>query len=103
MPVYLVSVVELTNPGPNMKRYAERSAELIRQHGGRYLVRGKASQVVSGELFNNRVLIVTEFPALENYQAFRNSDAYQKECRPLREGTGIYDTGVFDAPPPGMA
>jgi len=66
-------------------------------------VRGKASQVVSGDLFNSRVLIVTEFPALENYQAFRNSDAYQKECRPLREGTGIYDTGLFDAPPTGMA
>lgn len=103
MPVYLVSVVEITNPSPNMKAYAEKSAGLIRKNGGRYLVRGKPAQIVSGDMFTKKVLIIAEFPSVDHFNAFWNSDEYQKDCRPLREGTGIYDIGLFDAPPPGMA
>jgi hypothetical protein len=40
---------------------------------------------------------------MENLNAFYNSDAYQKDCKPLREGTGIYDIAFFEAPPAAMA
>ena len=40
---------------------------------------------------------------MENLRAFYDSDDYQKGCRPLREGTGIYDIGFYESPPPGMA
>ncbi|MEO8444310.1 MAG: DUF1330 domain-containing protein [Gammaproteobacteria bacterium] len=103
MPAYILSVVEVTNPGPSLKKYSEESARLARSHGGKYIVRGKSSNVVSGTLLNSKVLVMLEFPSMDNLLAFYNSDDYQKGCKPLREGTGIYDIGFFEAPPPAMA
>jgi uncharacterized protein (DUF1330 family) len=100
MPAYLISVVEVTNPTPGFRQYAEKSAQLLKQHGARYLVRGKPASILSGDLYQKKVLIVAEFPGVEEIHAFYNSDAYQKDCKPLREGSGIYDIGVFEAPPP---
>ena len=39
-----------------------------------------------------------EFPSMDNLNAFFHSDEYQKGCKPLREGTGIYDIGFFESP-----
>ncbi len=103
MAAYILSVIEVTNPGPNLKKYSEDSARLARSHGGTYVLRGKAASVVSGTLLANKVVIMLEFPSMESLNAFYTSDAYQKECKPLREGTGIYDIGIFEAPPAAMA
>ena len=59
--------------------------------------------MVSGALLTNKVVILLEFPSMENLNAFYSSDAYQKDCKPLREGTGIYDIAFFESPPAGMA
>ncbi|MEZ5563895.1 MAG: DUF1330 domain-containing protein [Gammaproteobacteria bacterium] len=103
MPAYIVSVVEVTNPGPNFKKYTEESARLARSHGGRYLVRGKSANIASGTLFEKKALIILEFPGMENLRAFYDSEAYQKDCKPLREGTGIYDIAFFESPPAASA
>jgi len=103
MPAYILSIIEITNPGPNLKKYTEESARLARQHGGKYVVRGKPAHVASGDLFAKKVVIMLEFPSMDALNAFYTSDAYQKDCKPLREGTGIYDIGFFEAPPVGMA
>ena len=103
MSAYILSVIEVTNPGPNLKKYSEESARLARQHGGKYVLRGKSPNVVSGTLLDNKVVILLEFPTMDSLNAFYTSDAYQKECKPLREGTGIYDIGFFESPPAGMA
>jgi uncharacterized protein (DUF1330 family) len=99
MPAYIVSVVEVTNPGPNFKKYTAESARLAQSHGGKYLIRGKSANVVSGSLLEKKALIILEFPAMENLRAFYDSEAYQKDCKPLREGTGIYDIAFFESPP----
>lgn len=103
MPAYLISVVEVTNPTPGFRQYAEKSAQLIRKHGGRYLVRGKAANILSGDLYQKKVLIVAEFPSVDAINGFYHSSEYQQDCKPLREGSGIYDIGVFEAPPPDKA
>ncbi|MBN8279894.1 MAG: DUF1330 domain-containing protein [Gammaproteobacteria bacterium] len=103
MAAYILSVVEITNPTPNLKKYTEESARLARSHGGKYIVRGKSAAVVSGDLLGKKVVVMLEFPSMENLKAFYESDDYQKGCRPLREGTGIYDIGFFESPPPAMA
>lgn len=103
MSAYILSVVEITNPGPNLKKYTEESARLARLHGGKYAIRGKSPNVVSGELFGKKVVVLLEFPTMDQLLAFYNSDEYQKGCKPLREGTGIYDIGFFESPPPAMA
>lgn len=100
MPAYILSIVEVTNPGPNLKKYSEESARLARQHGGKYVIRGKAASVVSGDKLANKVVIMLEFPNMEQLNAFYSNEAYQKYCKPLREGTGVYDIAFFEAPPP---
>jgi len=99
MPAFILSLVEVTNPGPRFKQYTEESARLAKSHGGRYVIRGKSAQVMSGELLAKKAVILLEFPSMEQLQAFYTSDAYQKDCKPLREGTGIYDIGFFESPP----
>ena len=103
MPAYILSIVEVTNPGPNFKKYTEESARLARLHGGKYVVRGKSTRVVSGDLLTKKAIVMLEFPSMDNLRAFFDSDEYQKDCKPLRDGTGIYDIGFFESPPPGMA
>jgi uncharacterized protein (DUF1330 family) len=99
MPAYLVSVVEVTNPTPGFRQYAQKSAELLKQFGGRYLVRGKPAEILSGDLYQKKTVIVAEFADITKLHAFYHSDAYQKDCKPLREGSGIYDIGIFESPP----
>lgn len=97
MSAYIISVCEITKPSPSLKDYAAQSAELIKKFGGSYVVRGKPANILSGENWQRQVLIVTQFPSRENAEAFWNSDEYQK-IKPMREGTGIYDIGIFESP-----
>lgn len=103
MAAYILSIIEVTNPGPNLKKYTEESARLARLHGGKYVVRGKSPNVVSGDLLAKKVIVMLEFPSMESLRSFYDCEEYQKGCKPLREGTGIYDIGFFESPPPGMA
>ncbi|MEZ5564160.1 MAG: DUF1330 domain-containing protein [Gammaproteobacteria bacterium] len=103
MSAYILSVIEVTNPGPRLKQYSEESARLAHLHGGKYVVRGKPVKVPAGELFAGKVMIMLEFPSMEKLNAFYTSDEYQKGCLPLREGTGIYDIAFFESPPPAAA
>ncbi len=100
MPAYIVSIVEVTNFSPDLKKYTEESARLAHSHGGKYVIRGKSPNVASGTLFEKKLVIILEFPSMENLRAFYDSDEYQKGCKPLREGTGIYDIAFFESPPP---
>lgn len=99
MPAYILSIIEITNPGPNLKKYSEESARLAVKHGGKYVVRGRPASVVSGDKLANKVAIMLEFPSMDQLNAFYTSDEYQKDCKPLREGTGIYDIAFYEASP----
>ena len=94
MSVYLVSVCEITNMNEGLKEYAQKSAALIQQFGGSYVVRGPAKEVCEGEMLSNKSVIITEFPDVESVRAFWNSDEY-RAIKPKREGTGIYDIGTY--------
>ena len=95
MSVYLVSVCEITNMSDNLKLYAQQSAELIKKYGGSYVVRGPSVEVLEGAQLNNKSLIIAEFPDIASIKAFLEGDDYQA-IRHLRDGTGIYDIGIFN-------
>jgi len=97
MAAYMLAVCNITNPKPEMKLYAEKSAALMRQHGGKYLVRGKPAENHDGDLLKNPVVILTEFPTMEDLQAFIKGDEYQKNIKPLRDGTGEYHIAFYEA------
>ena len=98
MPAYILSVVDLKTVTEDFKRYSAGSAALSKQFGGEYLIRGKAAKVYEGELFAGRSVVLSRFPSMEQLKAFYESDEYQKNLKPLRAGTGLYDIGAWEAP-----
>lgn len=100
MAAYLVAVCEITNPNENFKKYAAQSAELIHQHGGKYIVRGPAIDVLKGDDLKGKVVIITEFPSMDELNAFVNDEKYVDEVAPLRDGTGIYNFASYESVPP---
>jgi len=102
MPAYIVSVCEFTSRTPELKTYAQKSAELARRHGGKYIVRGQPAEVLEGEKLAGKSLVILEFPTMEQLVGYVKGEEYQTTVKPLRKGTGIYDIGIFEAPPPAM-
>ena len=100
MAAYLVAVCEITNPNDSFKKYAAQSAELIHQHGGKYIVRGPAIDVLKGDDLKGKVVIITEFPSMDELNAFVNDEKYVNEVAPLRDGTGIYNFASYESVPP---
>ena len=99
MSAYLVAVCEVTDPNENFKKYAVQSAELMHQHGGKYIVRGPATEVHKGEALKGKVVIITEFPSMDELNGFVNDEKYINEVAPLRDGTGIYNFASYESSP----
>ena len=79
MPAYLIADIEVTDP-VGYDEYKKRVPAVIAAHGGRYLARGGASEVLEGTWRPKRSAII-EFPSLASMKAFWESPEYQ----PLRE------------------
>ncbi len=96
MAAYLIGIAQVTNPTASFKEYAQKSAKFLAECGGEYVVRGPAAEVVEGDVLNGRAAIIVKFPSMDALKAFYHSDTYQKEIKPLREGAGIFDMGLFE-------
>lgn len=95
---YVVAVARIDAMTDGLKSYIEKSAKLSAEHGAEYVVRGPAKSVMEGDYLTGRSVVVSKFESLEKAEAFYNSDAYQNEIKPLREGSGIYDVAIFEGP-----
>lgn len=98
MSAYLLSIVEVTQITDDFKRYVAASAALLKQFGGEYMLRGKASQVYEGTALEGKSVVLTRFADMDRLKAFYQSDEYQQKVKPLRANTGIYDIASFEAP-----
>ena len=99
MAAYMVAVCNITNFKPELKEYARKSAALCLEHGGKYLIRGNPVENYDGEFLEGKSVIVTEFPSMDDLNAFIKSDEYQNNIKPLREGTGEYQIAFYESPP----
>jgi uncharacterized protein (DUF1330 family) len=81
MTAYVIAQLTVTDP-EGFEAYRAAVPEVIKAHGGRYLVRGGAISNLEGELERPRV-IVLEFPDKAAAEAFYNSPEYQA-ILPLR-------------------
>jgi uncharacterized protein (DUF1330 family) len=99
MPAYMIAQLKITREEA-WPRYREEVSKLFAAHGGRYLVRGGAVEVLEGA-HNDRRLVVFEFPSMEVIRSVWNSPDYEK-VKKLREGAGEVDVwavpGVEQAP-----
>jgi uncharacterized protein (DUF1330 family) len=83
MPAYLIFDIHVTDPD-GYQPYRERAGAIIEAHGGRYLVRGGAHEIVEGDWDVDRIVVV-EFPSMEQARAAYDSPEYQ-EVAPIRQG-----------------
>lgn len=100
MPAYLLAICEVTNPNENFKQYAVDSARLMHEHGGQYVIRGPAAEVLKGDDLKGKVIVLSEFPDMAALRGFVEDPKYINEVAPLREGTGIYNFACYESAPP---
>ena len=86
MPVYMIIEIEISNQ-ELYSRYVEAVPEVVKTHGGRYLVRGGRVTPLSGD-WNPERMIVIEFDALEQLQRCFSSPAY-RQLAPLRQQSTV--------------
>jgi uncharacterized protein (DUF1330 family) len=75
MAAYIFASVEVTD-SLAYEQYRERVPAVIAAYGGRYLVRGGATELLEGQAPANRLVII-EFPDMAQLKAFYRSPEYQ--------------------------
>ena len=88
MPVYVIADGRAADPS-KLEEYRRRNAELVPAHGGRFLTRGGATEVLEGSWDPGR-LVVMEFPDRESARAWYDSPEYA-EIRAQRQAAGETD------------
>jgi uncharacterized protein (DUF1330 family) len=76
MPAYFVAEVEVTNPGP-YEAYRAGVPATLAQYGGRFVVRGGATELVEGGPEAKRIVII-EFADAASARRWYNSPEYQQ-------------------------
>jgi len=79
MAAYVIAEVEITNP-ERYEDYKRLAPAAIAAHGGKYLVRGGASELLEGERQPGRTVIL-EFPSLDHARRFYRSEQYEAAKR----------------------
>jgi uncharacterized protein (DUF1330 family) len=75
MPAYVVVNVKVTDPVA-YEKYKALAPAAIARHGGRYLVRGGATEVLEGEWAPDR-FVVLEFPDADAARRWYDSPDYR--------------------------
>jgi uncharacterized protein (DUF1330 family) len=83
MPAYVIFDIHVDDADAYAP-YRGPAGETVAAHGGRYLARGGATEVLEGEWELDR-LVVLEFPSVEQAKAWYDSPEYQ-EVAPIRQG-----------------
>ena len=74
MKVYLIAHIEVTNP-ELMEKYREQVPKIVTKYQGKYLVRGGDSEILEGDYFKHRIVLL-EFPSRQQANNFYNSEDY---------------------------
>jgi uncharacterized protein (DUF1330 family) len=82
MSALIIVDIEVTDP-VRYEEYKRLASASIAAHGGRYLVRGGASEVLDGE-WTPRRLVVLQFDSVEQAKGWRASPEYA-EAKKVRE------------------
>ena len=81
---YVIIDVEITDEAL-FAEFAEKIVPVVEAHGGKYLVRGGAAQIITGDRTPHRV-VVMEYESVERAREFINSDGY-KALEDIRVGS----------------
>lgn len=82
MTAYVLAAIEVTDPGA-YEAYKPLSSAAVERYGGRFLVRGGASEALEGEWQPGRMVLV-EFPDADTARRWYDSPEYQ-QARAVRQ------------------
>ena len=91
MPAYLVANVEIRD-SEKFKDYMKATPAIIKQFGGKFLVRGGDFEICEGN-WNPKRLVMIEFESMEKARQFYNSPEYTA-IKGLRQSSA-YTEWVF--------
>lgn len=84
MAAYLLAEAAVADAGA-YESYKQLAQSAIAQYGGRYLVRGGASQILEGDWKAPPRLVIVEFESVEQARKFYDSPEY-RAARAARKG-----------------
>lgn len=85
MPAYVIADIDITDP-ERYKDYTAHTTASIAKHGGRWVVRGGATEVLEGNWEPGRIVVI-EFPDVDAARTWFNSDEYQELAAIRREAS----------------
>lgn len=94
---YILAFAQIVDYRPELAAYRDAIVDFLPTYRARYLVMGRPEAMVEGVWRERLSLAVIEFPSVDAAVGFWTSDRYQKEIKPMRAGTGVFDVAVFDA------
>jgi uncharacterized protein (DUF1330 family) len=84
---YVIVEMKVSDP-ERYKNYMAAAPAVVKAHGGEFIVRGGALEVLEGDWKPVRMAVL-RFPSLQAAKAFYDDPMYQ-EARALREGATDY-------------
>ncbi len=93
MPAYMLIRVDVDDPA-QLKAYQAATPPIVEKYLGKFIVRGGSSVTLEGAVESRRIVVI-EFPALSDAEAFYHSREYS-EARKLREGIGSFEFIAVD-------
>ena len=75
MPAYAIAQVQMRDPSW-VKEYGPKTEELIKKHGGHFIVRGGKMEKLEGQGALPSVTVVIEFPSVAAAKAWYNDPEY---------------------------
>jgi uncharacterized protein (DUF1330 family) len=90
---YVIADIDVTDPVA-YQGYVKLTPDIIAKYGGKFLVRGGATEVVEGTWSPNR-LVVLEFESLEQAKKFYDSDEY-RPVKAIRHKTAISNMVIVE-------
>lgn len=97
MSYYLFITAKVTNWEKFMV-YAKKAGDHVTECGGEYIIRNSKTQMLEGEWDPEVKVVVSKWKSKEDALSFFNGDTYQKEIKPLRDGTGIFTVMLTEVP-----
>ena len=93
MPAYAIIDNEITDQA-QFDEYASAIVRVVEKHGGKYLVRGGPTEIVSGNRTPHRVVVI-EFEDIEHARAYA-IDPESRQLGELRDGSSITTTIIVE-------
>ena len=84
MAAYVIVEIEVTDP-VGYEEYKKLASDTVHQHGGKYIVRGGAAEVLEGDWTPKRI-VVLQFDSMERAKEWLNCEEY-REPRAMRHRT----------------